>query len=48
MRMVTVRFGEPVDPRAVELHAWENIPIQAIADALREKVSRLATDYNES
>jgi long-chain acyl-CoA synthetase len=48
LRTVTVTFGEPIDPRALEPDAWEKHSYQAIADALREKVFRLADGYRES
>jgi long-chain acyl-CoA synthetase len=47
LRIVTVTFGEPIDPRTLEPDAWEKHSYQAIADALREKMSSLANGYTE-
>ena len=42
LRTITVSFGEPVDPRALEPDAWEKHSYQAIAGALHERVAKLA------
>ena len=48
LRTITVSFGEPIDPRELQTGVWQEGSYQAIADALHERVAKLAGGAKET
>jgi long-chain acyl-CoA synthetase len=47
LRTITVTFGEPVAPKELQPDGRDKLSYQAIADALHDRVAKLADDYQE-